>query len=261
MLKLGIITDEISQDFNYSLKVIDELGIEYIELQSLWGKEVTKLNDEELRKTKDLINKWNKKVCSISPHLFFRVPLRADNDYRSYWGSFNEHLEQFKSAVRIAKDLGTNFVRVFGFESEIWYGNEDEWGNIYDIAIKKFEEPLRIAEKENITMIMETCFLNNFSSASTLRKFIEKIGSKNMRALWDTCNTLFLHEKPYPDGYNIIKDYMVHMHIKDGVVDSPNFSFTFCAPGEGQVGNYREILRALKNDNYQGVISLSLIHI
>ncbi|TET49528.1 MAG: sugar phosphate isomerase/epimerase [Actinomycetota bacterium] len=255
MLKLGIITDEISQDFDHSLKVIDELGVDYIELQSMWGKEVTELNSKELKKVKDLINKWNKKVCSISPHLFFRVPLRAYNDYKSYWGSYNEHLEQFKNAVRIAKDLGTNLVRVFGFESEIWYGNESEWGNVYDIAIEKFKEPIRIAEKENITIIMETCFLNNFSSASTLRKFIEKTGSQNMRALWDPCNTQFLHEKPYPEGYNIIKDYMVHMHIKDGTVDSPNYGFTFCPPGEGQVGNYKQILKTLEEDNYKGVVS------
>jgi len=52
MLKVGIITDEISQDFKSSLKVIDKLGVGYIELQSLWEKEVTEFNNEELTKVK-----------------------------------------------------------------------------------------------------------------------------------------------------------------------------------------------------------------
>ena len=265
MLKFGIITDEISQDFEHSLKVIDELGVEYIELQSLWDKEITELDDEELKEARRLIKKWKKRVGSISPHLFFRVPLRAENDYKSYWGSFDEHFELFKNAIKAAKELGTNLVRIFGFESEIWYGKGvqksrsagGEWGNVYDLALQKLEKPLKLAEREGITLIVETCFLNNFSSASSLRYLIERSGSDSLRALWDPCNVQYVHDNPYPDSYNIIKDYAAHVHIKDGVVDSPNYSFTFCPPGEGGVGSrWPEILSALSTDNYQGVVSM-----
>jgi len=74
--------------------------------------------------------------------------------------------------------------------------------------------------------------------------------------LWDPCNTLYLNEIPYPDGYELIKDYIVHIHVKDGIVDLPNLTFSFCPPGKGQVKTYPEILRALERDKYQGILSL-----
>ncbi|TRM79994.1 xylose isomerase, partial [Sulfolobus sp. D5] len=37
---LGIISDEISQDFEHSLKVISELGANFVEIRNLWNKNV-----------------------------------------------------------------------------------------------------------------------------------------------------------------------------------------------------------------------------
>ena len=40
MFKVGIITDQVSMDFEYALKIIEELGIKYIEIHSLWNKTI-----------------------------------------------------------------------------------------------------------------------------------------------------------------------------------------------------------------------------
>lgn len=254
MLKVGTITDEISQDFSHALDVMDELGLKYVEIQSLWDKYVGGLTDKEVQKVKDLIVKKNMEVSCISPHLFFRVPLRAKPDERSYWGSYSEHIEDLRRCIEIAKKLGTNLVRTFSFGSELLL--TDIFGDVWGMLLEKFKEPLEIAEKEGIVLAMETCFLNNIGSAALARKFIDDLGSENLRVLWDPCNTLYLNEVPYPIGYELIKDYIIHVHVKDGVVDLPRLIFNFCPPGEGQVKTYPEILRVLKKDGYQGVFSL-----
>ena len=56
--------------------------------------------------------------------------------------------------------------------------------------------------------------------------------------------------------HNIIKDHIAHIHLKDGIIDLPRYSFCFCAPGEGQVREYKRILKTLKSDGYDGVLSL-----
>ena len=39
-MKIGVITDGISRDFEHALKVMDEFGLEYAELQFVWDKEI-----------------------------------------------------------------------------------------------------------------------------------------------------------------------------------------------------------------------------
>ena len=255
MIKIAMITSEISHDFDHALQVMSELGMEHVEIETLWGKHVGQLTDDEIKKLKGIVKKWDMKVCCLSPQLFFRVPLRAGPDQGSYWGSYSEHLDRLETTMRVGREFDVNLIKTFGFANEIWY-HEAFFGDIWGMLQEKFEEPLRMVEREGFVLAIETCFLNNVSSASMARTFMEKMGSEHMRVLWDPGNTLFVHEIPYPDGYELIKDYIAHIHIKDGVVDVPNCSFELCAPGHGQVKTYPDILKRLMDDNYQGVISL-----
>ena len=260
MMKLGIRTFEISQDLDYALKVADEIGAKYVELGFVWGKNVGDLTKDEIKKVKNTVKRWNITVSCVAPGIFFGVPLRADSKQKSYWGSYDEHLQRLKHSITIAKELDTNLVGVWGFANDIWLEGspviKEVLGDFWDMILKKFEGPLRIAERENIILAIETCFINNPPTASLAKKFIEKLGSDNLRVLWDPANTLYFNEVPYPDGYNLIKEYIVHVHIKDGVVDLPNCSFTMCPPGQGQVKTYPEILRSLEEDGYQGAVCI-----
>ena len=259
MIKLGIITKEISMDFEYSLKVINELNFEYVEIDSLWGKSPDELNKDEIRKVKDLIKKYNKKVSCISPGLFFRVPLQNDPNEISPYGSYKEHLEKLKRTISLAHELNTKIIKVFGFAMEFWDYSWFEKGNkkgIIETVAERFEEPTRIAEREGITLAVETCFLNNITNAYTAKKVIEELGSDYLRVCWDPANCLYYNEASYPDGYNLIKNYIVHVHIKDGIFNARKLHFKLCVPGKGNVKHYREIIKSLINNGYKGVFSL-----
>ena len=68
MAKLGVITDGISRDFEKALQVMTDAGLEYAELQYLWEKEVGDLNDDEMARAKDLVERYGVKVSCISSH-------------------------------------------------------------------------------------------------------------------------------------------------------------------------------------------------
>lgn len=55
MMRIGIFSDEISQDFEHALGVIKELGVEYVELRSMWGKNLMSRSPNELKRVKELI--------------------------------------------------------------------------------------------------------------------------------------------------------------------------------------------------------------
>ncbi|MEM3950640.1 MAG: sugar phosphate isomerase/epimerase, partial [Saccharolobus sp.] len=45
--KVGIISDEISLDFEHAVKVIKELGASHVEVRNLWNKNITQVSDSE----------------------------------------------------------------------------------------------------------------------------------------------------------------------------------------------------------------------
>ena len=54
-VKITAITNEYSQDFEQVLKYLSRKELEYVELASMWGKDVINLNNSEL----DKVEKFN----------------------------------------------------------------------------------------------------------------------------------------------------------------------------------------------------------
>ncbi|MFQ5834465.1 MAG: sugar phosphate isomerase/epimerase family protein [bacterium] len=264
MLKIGVITDGISQDFEYALDVMAESGLKYVEIQSLWNKQVGDLAPDGVSRVRDLTTARNMKVSCISPLLFSRVPLPTKPDEKAHSDSYTQHIETLKRCISLAKELGTNLVRIFSFKSElVLFGAEEiVLKDVWKTLLKKLEEPVRIAEKENVVLAIETAIFDNIATAALAKKLIDGMGSENLRVLWDPCSALYSREVPYPSGYELVRDYIVHIHIKDGIVDRPMATFNFCRVDEGQMkAYYPQIVRALKKDRYQGVISLESVYV
>src|SRR5690349_21449919 len=54
--RLAVINDEIAQDFEKACQIVSgEFGLGWIELRSMWDKNVTALNDKELTDAKKIL--------------------------------------------------------------------------------------------------------------------------------------------------------------------------------------------------------------
>ncbi len=84
-----------------------------------------------------------------------------------------------------------------------------------------------------------------------LARLVDAIGSPAVRALWDPGNDLYapLPERPYPEGYEAIRGWIAHVHLKDARL--LNGQAEGCCFGEGEM-DWEGQLRALKRDGYQG---------
>ena len=81
-MKLGVITDGIDRDLEHSLKVMNETGLEYAELQFLWDKEIGDQTPEEIQKIKELVAQYNVKVPIITRHNFRSL---CQGGFSSHW--------------------------------------------------------------------------------------------------------------------------------------------------------------------------------
>jgi len=263
-MKLGVITDGISTDLEYALKIMDETGLENAELQFVWDKEIGDQTDDEIQKIKDLVTLYKKKVPCITRHNFVGLPVMATEPEDE---AYQKHMDGLKRCIKIAKALGTNLVRVMSFRKEMiifGYNGAEKWvasSGSWEKLLKLMEAPVRLAEDEGITLVVETGNNAMITSGWLGKKLIDDLGTNHLKIIWDIPNTLYCAEVPFPDAYEEIKDHIGHIHIKDCKANIARATVRFCPLGEGDMAPYLEsIAGALKKNGYQGVISLESVY-
>ena len=69
--ELSVFTDEITHDFGRAVEVASkELGLGYVELRILWGKNIMALGAEEIAEARRLLEQRRLRVTSIAGPLF-----------------------------------------------------------------------------------------------------------------------------------------------------------------------------------------------
>jgi sugar phosphate isomerase/epimerase len=265
MAKLGVITDGISRDFEHALQVMTEAGLEYAELQFLWEREAGDLNDEEMARATDLVQKYGVRVSCISRHNFVGMSVGGTEVGDA---NHQKHMDSTKRCIDMAKAFGTDLVRIMSFSkemilfgcngAEVWNANNTAWAKLLELL----KPVVKMAEDEGITLVVETGNNPMITSAVLGHKLIDELGTNHLKILWDPANSLYCNERAYPDGYQGLRGgYLGHIHIKDSNVDIPSASVEQCVLGTGQMAPFLEdIARHLEQDNYDGVISLESVY-
>ena len=231
-MRLAIISDEISQDFEHALKVVKELGVEYVELRTLWNRYVVDFSDSELHEVKSLVERYELGVSHIcSPT--FKIYIDNDRDYE-------KHLSILRRAIEITKFFDLEYTRIFTFW---WQGSLELY---VDKIVEKFQPAIEMAEKEGIYLIIENEYSCFVGTGNELKLLIDKLKSRWIRVLWDPGNAFFARETPYPHGYSKVRDYVMYMHLKDAGVE--NGRFVFKPIGKGMI-DYEGQLKDAINKN------------
>jgi sugar phosphate isomerase/epimerase len=262
-MKLGVITDGISRDFAHALAVMDEAGLDYAELQFLWDKEVGDLDAEERRRARELIKAHGKKVACISRHVFAGMPMSTrPGDELHAW-----HIAGLGRCIEMAHELDCPLVRIMSGRKEmiLWGSHGAEHWNVakgaWDALPPLIEPAVRLAEREGVTLVVETGNGTMVHSAYVGRLLCEAIGSDHLKVLWDPANACYGHERAWPDGYAELKGHLGHIHIKDVQVDTPRAALEVREMGKGQLADqFAPIARALEADGYDGVISFESVY-
>lgn len=241
MFKIGVVTDEISSDLIEAIEIAKSWGLKYIELHSVWGKNICDVDDATLSKVIKIVRKSGMIVTNIDS-LTLRCYLSNDKEY-------SQHIKHLLRSIEIAPLFDTNIVRLFSFWKE--EDVEEKWSRIFE----KMELPVKIAEREGIILGFENVSSGNIGTSSDLELLFNYFDSPNLKLIWDPGNAFAAgEEKPYPDGYSKIKDKIVHIHLKDAIFDEDG-NRIWKPIGQGNV-DYKGQIRALYKDKYDGVIAL-----
>ena len=250
--KLGVITDEITQDFEKALAWAKGYGLEWVELRNVWNKYITEFTPDEVKRAKDLLVKYNLRV-SVLDSAYFKTTLPGTTSkFAEGKGDFaaNEHEKQdalLERAFARARDFGTDKVRIFSF----W--RVDDPKTVFDRVAKELDKTAEIAKREGIRLVLENEFACNVATGAESAAMLSAVKAPALGLNWDPGNAYAAGElKPFPDGYAPLdKKRMWHMHLKD-------------AEGKGEVWrpigggkiDYVGQFRAILKDGFTGTMSL-----
>ena len=254
MMRPGVITDEISPDFEHALDVMLEYDVREAELRGLWRTNILDLSEEQLQRAREALETRGIRVCSIASPLYktHLFPEHADADaprHRGAAGAPDEQLQRLERAIEIARYFNTGLIRIFTF----WRRGEmtDE---VFEAIVEALRPAARRAEEAGVVLGVENehaCFVG--TGAETAR-LMQAVDSPALRAVWDPGNAFFAEERPFPDGYEAVRPWIVHLHVKDAAV-GPDGKPGWTVVGEGQI-DFQGQLAALAADGFDGVLSL-----
>ncbi len=254
--KIAVINDEISQDFGHACEVASQqFGMEWMELRSMWDKNVANLDANEIAEAQRILKKNNLRVTDIASPLFKvdwpgapKSKFSPKHDQFSANFTYEQQGEVLDRAIALAKAFSTDRIRCFDF----WrLDDQAPYRRAMNDTLQQTAEKLG---KIGLVLILENEAACNTGTGAESAKVLGGVSSRSFMLNWDPGNAATLGEKPYPDGYNLLpKDRIGHCHCKDTVKRADGYEWA--AIGEGMI-DWAGQFAALKHDGYHHVVSL-----
>jgi sugar phosphate isomerase/epimerase len=256
--RVAVITDEITQDFGRACEIAArEFGMGWVEVRSLWDKNIADLDDKQSAEAKRILQQYNLRVTDIgSP--FFKTdwpgaPKSKYSPKQAQFGAqftFAQQDEVLEKSIAAAKRFGTDRVRCFDF----WRLDDP---SPYRAAMDaKLLDAAAKAGKQGITLVLENEFECNTATGAEAARTLKAVQSPNFMLNWDPGNAVLQGDTPFPNGYSLLpKNRIGHCHCKDARKKADGSGYEW-APMGGGVVDWVGQFRALKRDGYHFAVSL-----
>jgi sugar phosphate isomerase/epimerase len=223
--KIGVISDEISDDFDHACYVINkQFGLHWVELREIWGKNLQAVSDDEIARAQKILAKYGLQVTDISSPLYkVDWPGAPHSQYGSKEDlhgadetKFNQQQEVLERSISLAKQFKTNKVRCFDF----WRIDDVK---PYRKAINaKLQEAAEFAAKHDVLLVLENEYECNTATGREAAATLADVPSRNLALNWDPGNAVMRGElDAFPGGWDALpKDRIHHCHVKNAVKDA-----------------------------------------
>jgi sugar phosphate isomerase/epimerase len=255
--RLSVINDEISQDFDHVCSVAaNDFGLHWIELRSMWNKNVTDLDVNQLAEANRILKKYDLRVTDIASPLYkvdWPGAPRKDGQQRDQFHANTDAGQQdalLHHCIELSQTFNTDRLRCFDF----W--RLDDQAPYREAINAKLVEAAKVCAKSNVILLLENEMSCNTATGEEAAAVLKAVPNKNFMLNWDPGNAgTFASETPFPNGYDLLpKDRIGHCHAKN-VTRQPGGKYEWQPVGTGVV-DWVGQLRALRKDGYHYAVSL-----
>ena len=234
--KLGVITDEVTQDIFEAAQFCKKHGLECMEVRSVNDHSPFDFTDQDIADINAAAKKYDLSVCAISAPLF-KCDFEDD-------AAIASHIENFEKCAMRANQIGAKMIRGFDF----W-----DSGVSLEKRAEKYKNIAQICQKYDIICVIEADPSVHSNTPHKTAELVKAIDSPYIKVLFDPGNEVWVNEKASDDAYMAVKPYLAHIHIKDadiigGKPDGVKI-------GAGLV-DYKTLFARLIDDEYCGNVML-----
>ncbi len=235
---LAVITDEVSQDLWEAADFARANGLSGLELRSVNGRGPFEWTQADVETVDQVRQAYGLEICCLALPFF---KCGVDDE-----GAVQSHVAGLQRALERANRWQVPVVRGFAF----WKGS-GSWAQ----ALARYDRVAPLLRDAGVTLALETEPAVMTANASLLRRFLEELDRPEVMALWDPGNLPFdpEGERPYPEGYELLRGRVAHVHLKDAVGRGSEARAVCLGTG---VADIPRQLEALEADGYRGYLSL-----
>jgi len=251
--RLGILTDEVSNDFPDALNWAAERGLKHVEVRTVDGNNVVTLDDAQVRDVRKQVEARGLFVSAVASPLFKCAldpsrPVASGDRFGQQEEGVEAHFVKLDRVIAIAKMLGTRRIRIFSF----W--REKEPSAYRADVVRHLKRAGEVARRADVLLLVENEPSCNGGFAEEVAEIVRAVDCPNVKGLWDPGNEAYAGREAFPAGYGHMKDVLAHVHLKDAYIRQDGTPR--CVPmGSGNVPFIPQ-LRALSADGYDGLFTI-----
>ena len=216
-IRLCAFADEAGDALAEQIKAMQENQIEFLELRSVDGVNVTKFTNEQIKEYKKQLDDGGIKVWSIGSPIG-KVQITDD---------FNIDLDLCKRTVEIANMLDAKSIRMFSF-----YGTKGE-AQYRDTVMERLAKYVETAKGSGVTLCHEN---EKGIYGDTAARCLEIHKSlPELKCVFDPANYVQVGQEVL-EAWDMLEPYVFYGHVKDALADG-----SIVPPGKG-LGRFREYL-------------------
>ena len=232
--KISGFADEIDASIKVQFEAFERIGIKYFEPRRINGNNISTLTEEEAIKLLDEMKKYDIKASSIGSPIG-KIDITDD---------FEPHFEVFKNTVKVAKAIGTKYIRIFSFYSKNGW-DEDKKKEVF----RRLGAFVEYAKENDIILLHENEKKIYGEKAPECLEIMEAFACDNFKAVFDPANFVQAGQDT-KKAYEMLKPYVAYMHIKDALENGD------IVPAGMGLGNISYIIGDLFANGFDGFISL-----
>ena len=198
---ISCFADEIAADIATQIRVMKEQGIRYVEMRDVDGISVLKHDLNSVREIKKKLDAAGIRLSAIGSYIG-KQPITDEFT----------HLEELKYCAEIAGILEVSNIRMFSF-----FIPAGEAAAFRDVVMERLSQLLEVAKGAKLLLLHENGGGVYGDTAERCLDIVKTMNSPELKLIFDPGNFIQCGVEPYPYAWELLKDYVVYIHIKDAI--------------------------------------------
>jgi L-ribulose-5-phosphate 3-epimerase len=199
--KIGVIVDSFGIGVREGLKKAREVGAEGVQIYAVSGEmDPANLNASQRKELKEYIQSLGLEISALCGDL-------GGHGFQDK-NANHAKVEKSKRILDLAVEMGTNIVT-----THIGLVPDDTNSEVYESMQNACDELSRYAKSMNAYFAIET----GPETAAHLKSFLDTLSTNGVSVNFDPANMVMVTGDDPVQGVHILRDYIVHTHVKDGI--------------------------------------------